>query len=147
MKIAIGADHGGYTLKEIIKKHLESNYEIFDFGCNANEMVDYPIYAKKVALAVSNKEFDLGILVCTSGVGMSISANKIKGIRAALVTNDFCASKAREHNDSNIICLGAQNQSTIDALRFVDTFINTQFSYGERHIRRVEEINKLDEEK
>lgn len=146
MKIAIGADHGGFSLKEEVRKHLDGRFEIIDLGCYSSESVDYPIYAEKVARAVAEKNADLGILVCTSGVGMSIAANKIKGIRAALVTNDFCAEKSREHNNANVLCLGSANQNLEDALRFVDLFLNSQF-LGDRHSRRVDEINKLDEEK
>ena len=107
MKIAMGADHGGFSLKEIIKKHLvEAGHEVLDLGTHDTSSCNYPVYAEKVAYAVKDKEADLGVLICGTGIGMSIAANKVKGIRAAAVSDCFTAQATREHNDSNIICLG-----------------------------------------
>lgn len=141
MKLVIGSDHGGYELKEIIKKHLKDHYEIEDVGTHSLESCDYPIYARKVAEIVV-KENILGIAICTSGIGVSIVANKVIGARAALVTNKEQAHLSREHNNANVLCLGASNQSVEDAIEFVDIWLNSSFSNGERHIRRVNLIEK-----
>lgn len=139
MKIAIGCDHGGFELKEIIKEHLLDNNEIFDEGCFNKESVDYPLYAKKVADKINSQEAELGILVCGSGLGISMAANKIDNIRAALCTNEYMAEMARKHNDANIICLGGRNTTPDNALRIVDTFLTNDFEGG-RHQRRVDMI-------
>ncbi len=140
MKIALGADHGGYELKEAIKKLLDKRGIPFeDFGCHNSESCDYPIYGKLVAEAVSDGSFTRGILVCGSGIGMSIVANKIKGIRAALCWNLETATSARTHNNSNILCLG-QRQLDMDlALQMVNVWLDSEFEGG-RHKRRVENI-------
>lgn len=107
--IALAADHGGYEIKEAIKKHLEANgVQVKDFGTDSTESVDYPIYAEKAARAVADKECTLGIICCGTGIGVSIVANKVKGIRAAVVTNEFCAEMTRRHNDANVLCLGGR---------------------------------------
>lgn len=140
LKVAIGADHGGFELKEKIINYLKSNnIEFKDFGTFSNESCDYPIFAKKVALEVSKNNFNKGILVCGSGIGMSIAANKVKGIRAALCWNLSTAESAITHNDSNIICLGQRQLDDNLALEMVDMWLHTDFEGG-RHKRRVDMI-------
>ena len=144
MKIAMGADHGGYSLKEILKKHLvEAGHEVLDLGTHDTDSCNYPDYAAKVAYAVADKEADLGILVCGTGIGMSIAANKVKGIRAAAVSDCFTAQATREHNDSNIICLGERIVGPGLALRIVDTWLEASFQGG-RHQTRVDLISELE---
>lgn len=139
--IAIGCDHGGYELKQEIIKYLESKgYEYKDFGCYSTASVDYPEYGKKVAHAVADGECEKGILICGTGIGISITANKVKGIRAALCTDCFCAEATRQHNDANIVCLGGRVVGAGLAVKIVDTFLNTPFSEDERHIRRINMI-------
>ena len=138
--IAIGCDHGGYELKlEIIKYLEEKGLEYKDFGCDG-ESVDYPIYAKKVGQAIIDGECEKGILICGTGIGISITANKIKGIRAALCADTFSARATREHNNANILALGARVTGEGLALDIVDTFLETKFSNDERHIRRINMI-------
>ncbi|MCB9498592.1 MAG: ribose 5-phosphate isomerase B [Bacillales bacterium] len=144
MKISIGSDHGGFALKEALINHLKDENEIIDEGCFNTDSVDYPLYAEVVSKDVVLNKADLGILICTNGIGMSIAANKFKGIRAALVLNEDMASHARLHNDANILCLGAQNQTIKDAIKISDIFIKTEFSNVERHKRRVEEIESFE---
>jgi ribose 5-phosphate isomerase B len=144
MKIAMGADHGGYSLKEIIKKHLvEEGHEVLDLGTHDTQSCNYPDYAAKVAYAVADKDADLGVLVCGTGIGMSIAANKVKGIRAAAVSDCFTAQATREHNDSNIICLGERIVGPGLAMRIVDTWLNASFQGG-RHQIRVDMICDLE---
>jgi ribose 5-phosphate isomerase B len=144
MKIAMGADHGGYSLKEIIKKHLvEAGHEVLDLGTHDTQSCNYPDYAAKVAYAVADKDADLGVLVCGTGIGMSIAANKVKGIRAAAVSDCFTAQATREHNDSNIICLGERIVGPGLAMRIVDTWLNASFQGG-RHQTRVDMICDLE---
>ena len=144
MKIALGADHGGYSLKEIIKKHLvEAGHEVLDLGTHDTDSCNYPVYAEKVAYAVADKEADLGVLICGTGIGMSIAANKVKGIRAAAVSDCFTAQATREHNDSNIICLGERIVGPGLAMRIVDTWLAASFQGG-RHQTRVDMINELE---
>ena len=141
MKIAIGCDHGGYLLKQDILIWLEEHeidYE--DFGCYSTESVDYPIYGEKVARSVASGECDRGIVICTTGIGISIAANKVHGIRAALCGDCFSAEATRQHNDANVLALGARVVGPGLALKIVDTFLDTPFSNGERHIRRIEMI-------
>lgn len=136
--IAIGCDHGGYELKLEIIKHLrDRGIECRDMGCNSTEACDYPVYAKAVAEEVSENRCELGILICGTGIGMSMAANKQKGIRAANVADCFSAKATREHNNANILCLGARTLGLGLALMIVDTFIDTPFSEDERHIRRI----------
>lgn len=143
--IALACDHGGYNLKEAIKKHLEAQgVEIKDFGTYSEESVDYPIYAEKAARAVANKECTLGIICCGTGIGVSMVANKVKGIRAAVVTNEFCAEMTRRHNDANILCMGGRVIDESTALKLTDIFLNTPFEGG-RHINRVCMIKDLEE--
>ncbi len=141
MKIAIGSDHGGYDLKESIKKHLsEKNIEFVDFGTKDKSACDYPDIAKAVANSVVNKETTSGILICGTGIGISISANKVSGIRAALVHDLFSAKATREHNDANVLCMGQRVIGEGLALEIVDTFLNTPFSNAERHLNRINKI-------
>ena len=135
---AIGSDHGGFALKEEIKKHLEERgIEYKDFGTYSEESCDYPVYGRAVARAVADGECDRGIIVCGTGIGISIAANKVGGIRAALCTDCFMAEMARLHNDANILALGARVVGAGLALKIVDTFLDTGFSDGERHKRRI----------
>jgi ribose 5-phosphate isomerase B len=140
MKIAIGSDHGGYEYKQLIIPILEAlNHEYHDFGTYATESTDYSDYAFEVANGVSNKEYDLGILICGTGVGMSIAANKVKGVRAALVTDLFTAKVTKEHNDSNVLCLGARVTGPQIAIEIVKTWLTSEFEGG-RHQRRIDKI-------
>ena len=140
MKLGIASDHGGFLLKEeIVKFYKNKNIEIIDYGCDSTDSVDYPDFAKKVCHAYLNKDIDFGILVCTTGIGMSICANKFKGIRAALVTNNDAACLTRRHNNSNIICIGAKYTESSEAFKYIDTFIETSFEGG-RHQRRIDKI-------
>ena len=144
MKLAIGADHGGFSLKEVLKKHLEEQgYEVEDFGTYDTASCNYPVYAEKVARAVAENRAQLGILVCGTGIGMSIAANKIKGIRAAAVSDCFTAQATREHNDSNVLCLGERTVGPGLAMRIVDTWLNAAF-LGGRHQTRVDMISALE---
>lgn len=139
--IAIGSDHGGYELKEEIMAHLkERNIEYMDCGSYSKESCDYPDYAKKVAEAINEKKAESGILICGTGIGISIAANKIKGIRAALCHDCFSAEATKLHNDANVLAMGARVVGPGLALKIVDTFIDTPFSNDERHIRRINKI-------
>ena len=141
MKIALGADHGGYELKEKIKQYLvkREGIELIDFGTNSVESVDYPKYGHAVAKSIIDKEVDYGILVCGTGIGISIAANKIKGIRAANCTNTTMARLSRQHNDANILALGARIVGDVIALDIVDEFLSASFEGG-RHQKRVDQI-------
>ena len=142
--IALGADHGGYCLKEAIIEYLNKNdIEYKDYGCYSEESVDYAVYAKKVADAVASGEAERGILCCGTGIGISIAANKVKGIRAAVVTNEFCAEMTRRHNDANILAMGGRVISPETAVKLTDIFLNTEFEGG-RHERRIEQIAKIE---
>ena len=139
--IAIGSDQGGYELKMEILKHLEARgLEYKDFGSYDTASVDYPEYGKKVAHAVADGECERGILVCGTGIGISITANKVKGIRAALCTDCFMAEATRLHNDANILALGGRVVGVGLALKIVDTFLDTPFSNEERHLKRINAI-------
>lgn len=141
--IAIGCDHGGYQLKQEILTFLEQKgYEYKDFGCFSEEAVDYPGYAKQVARAVADKTYEKGILICGTGIGISITANKIKGIRAALCSDCFSAEATRLHNDANILALGGRVVGPGLALKIVETFLTTRFSGDERHMKRIEKIEE-----
>ncbi|AUN12956.1 ribose-5-phosphate isomerase 2 [[Clostridium] sordellii] len=146
MKIGLGSDHGGYNLKEEIKKHLESKgIECVDFGTeNGVDSVDYPIYGEKVAKAVVNKDVDYGILCCGTGIGISLAANKVKGIRCAVVSDTFSAKMSKAHNNANMLSLGERVIGKGLALEIVDAWINTEFE-GERHLRRVNMLNDIEE--
>ncbi|MEE1062002.1 MAG: ribose 5-phosphate isomerase B [Ruminococcus sp.] len=142
--IALGCDHGGYNLICSIKKYLdEKGVEYKDFGTYNTDSVDYPVYAYKVATAVASGECTLGILCCGTGIGISIAANKVKGIRASVVDNEFCAEMTRRHNDANILCMGGRVTSEEDAVKLADIFLNTEFE-GDRHIKRVSMITEIE---
>ena len=139
--IAIGSDHGGYELKKEIIAYLEdNNLEYKDYGTYTPDSCDYPVYAKKVARAILSGECEKGILICGTGIGISITANKFKGIRAALCHDCFSAQATREHNDANIVAMGARVVGPGLAVKIVDTFLNTEFSGEERHQRRIDQI-------
>ena len=142
MKLSIGSDHGGFLLKQQVIDYLKKqNHEVIDYGCNSLDSCDYPLFAKEVAKDVSLEKVDFGILICTTGIGMSITANKFKGVRAALVTNLESAKLTRMHNNSNVICLGAKFTPYEDAIEFIDAFLNEKFEGG-RHERRVSLIEE-----
>ncbi|MBS5939506.1 ribose 5-phosphate isomerase B [Clostridium sartagoforme] len=144
MKIAVGSDHGGVELKEEIKKFLNrEGYEFKDFGTNSTESCDYPDYALPVAEAVAAKEYDLGILICGTGIGIGIAANKVPGIRAALCSDTFSAHATREHNNANILTLGQRVVGPGLAIDIVKTFLNTEFE-GERHQKRIDKIAEIE---
>ncbi|HIZ45177.1 MAG TPA: ribose 5-phosphate isomerase B [Firmicutes bacterium] len=139
--IALGCDHGGYELKQEVIAYLEKNHlEYKDYGCYSTESTDYPIYAKLVGHAVADGECEKGILICGTGIGISITANKIKGVRAALCSDCFSAEATRLHNDANILAMGARVLGSGLAIKIVDTFLNTPFSGDERHMRRISMI-------
>ena len=141
--IGIGSDHGGFALKEAIKKHLEERgLEYKDFGTYSSASCDYPVYGRAVAKAVAAGECQLGILICGTGIGISITANKVPGVRAALCSDCFSAAATREHNNANILALGARVLGEGLALKIVDTFLDTPFSNDERHIRRISMIEE-----
>jgi ribose 5-phosphate isomerase B len=141
--IALGCDHGGYGLMQEVIKHLEERgLEYKNYGCFSSESVDYPVYGKAAAQAVANGECDKAILICGTGIGMSMTANKIKGIRAALCTDCFSAQATREHNDANVLAMGARVTGPGLALMIVDIFLDTPFSNDERHIRRISMIEE-----
>lgn len=139
--IAIGSDHGGFELKEELMEHLsERGLEYKDFGTYSSASCDYPVYAKAVANAVASGECDRGIIICGTGIGVSITANKVRGIRAALCGDCFSAEATRQHNDANVLCMGARVVGEGLALKIADTFLDTPFSNDERHIRRISMI-------
>lgn len=144
MRIAIGCDHGGFKLKEEIKTYLEQKgLELEDFGCFSEDSVDYPPIAAKAARSVAEKKNDYGILICSTGIGISISANKVKGIRAALCTDRHCAEMTRRHNNANVLCMGGHVVTPETAKRIVDVFLSTEFEGG-RHQRRVDLISDIE---
>lgn len=139
-KVVIGSDHGGFEYKEEIKKILlEKGYKIIDVGTNSKESCDYPIFAKEAAKKIINGEADRGILICGTGIGMSITANKFKGIRAALCGDTFSARATRAHNDSNILCLGERVIGLGLAIDIVNIWLNTEYEGG-RHQKRIDMI-------
>lgn len=145
MKIAVGCDHGGLKHKNAIKEHLEKHgYEVCDFGIYEEKSVDYPDIAVKVCESIVSGECERGILVCGTGIGMSIAANKVKGIRAAACSEHFSAKYTRLHNDSNVLCLGGRVIGVGTALELVDLFVNTEFEGG-RHQKRVDMISAIEE--
>ena len=144
MKLAIGCDHGGFELKEAVRGYLEENnipYE--DFGAYNTDSIDYAPIAAKAAKAVASGEADYGIVVCATGMGISSAANKVKGIRAALCTNEFCAEMTRRHNNANILCMGGKVIDKETALKLVDIFLHTEFEGG-RHQRRIDQIAQIE---
>lgn len=146
-KIAVGCDHGGLEHKEAVKAHLlERGFQVEDFGIHENKSVDYPEIAAPLAEAVAAGDCELGILICGTGIGMSLAANKVKGIRAAACSEHFSAKYTRLHNNSNILCLGGRVIGIGTALELVDLFVDTPFEGG-RHQRRVDMITALEEKK
>lgn len=144
MRIAIGSDHAGYDLKCAIINYLQrKNMEVYDVGAFNKDSVDYPDYALQVCQILNRKNSDLGILICYTGIGMSIAANKVKGIRAALVTTEENAKLTREHNDANILCLGAKDVDFEKAKKIIDVFLTTQFAGG-RHLQRVTKVMNIE---
>ncbi|MFT5874542.1 MAG: ribose 5-phosphate isomerase B [Clostridium sp.] len=144
MKIALGSDHGGFNLKKEIIVYLESkNIEVTDFGTYTEDSCDYPEYALKVAQEVVAENFELGILICGTGIGIGIAANKVPGIRAALCSDTFSAHASREHNNANILTLGARVVGTGLALDIVETFISSEFQ-GDRHQKRIDKITEIE---
>ena len=144
MKIAIGNDHGGVELKQHLVEYLKGKgFEVVNFGSDVTESTDYPIYAERVSKAVVSDECDRGILICGTGIGISISANKIHGVRCALCSEPVSAALARQHNDANIVAMGARTIGPVVAEGIVDVFLNTEFQGG-RHQRRVDKIMMLD---
>ena len=139
MKIALGADHAGYEAKENIKKYLSKRFTIIDYGTNSLDSVDYPLFGHKVAHSVSNNEVDYGIIVCGSGIGISIAANKVKNIRAALCTSSEHAEMSRKHNNANILALGSRMTDYSSMVLIIDTWFNTKFEGG-RHQSRINQI-------
>ena len=143
MKIAIGCDHGGYLLKQDVLIWLEEHdYEVEDVGCYSRESVDYPIFGEKVGRLVASGEADYGIVICTTGIGISIAANKVKGIRCAHCTDPLSAEMTRRHNNANVLAMGAGLTGTNLALRMVEVFLNTEFEGG-RHERRVNLLDNI----
>ena len=143
--IALGSDHAGYELKQEIKKHLdERNIEYKDYGAFSDESVDYAVYAEKTAKGVTSGECELGILCCETGVGISIAANKVRGIRACCCSDKFSAEMTRLHNNANMLCLGGRVVTPEQAIELVDVFLDTKFSGDERHVRRIAQITDLE---
>lgn len=146
MKIAIACDHGGYKLKEVLKKAMESQgYEVVDFGTNSEESCDYPDYAHKAAKAVANKECEKGVVVCGTGIGVSIVANKVHGIRCALVHDVFSAKATRQHNDTNMIAMGARVIGEGLALEILNAWLHTDYEGG-RHDARIAKMMAIENE-
>lgn len=142
--IAMGCDHGGYELKLFLMKHLdEKGISYKDFGCNSTDSCDYPEYGHAVGKAVASGECEKGIVICSTGIGISIAANKVRGVRAAICTNSLMARLTREHNNANVLALGAYILGPQLAADIMDTFLSTEFSNGERHVRRVGEIENV----
>ena len=144
MRIALCCDHRGLSIKQAIMEYLpELDYGYCDFGCYEGESVDYPDIAQRVAEVVASGEFDLGVLICGTGIGMSIAANKVKGIRAALCYDAYAAQRSRQHNNANILCLKGENIETSLAIEIVRTYLGTNFEGG-RHTRRLDKIKALE---
>ncbi|MDO9493590.1 ribose 5-phosphate isomerase B [Acetobacterium sp.] len=144
MKIAIGSDHGGLALKEVIKPFLiEQGHEVVDFGTGTTDSCDYPIYGQRVGEAVSFGDCDRGIAICGTGLGISMAVNKVPGIRGALCTNEFMAEMSREHNDANVLVLGARVLGEGLAMRIVAIWLQTEFA-GDRHQRRIDGITAIE---
>ena len=147
MKIAIGCDHGAFALKNKVIEHLEKQgHEVKDFGTYSTESCDYPDFAAAAARAVASGECQRGIVLCTTGIGVSITANKVKGIRCALLSDVMSARLTREHNDTNMMAIGAGVTGEMLALEIVDTWLNTAFSHAERHQRRIDKVMALENE-
>ncbi len=146
MKIALGSDHGGYQLKENLKEYLKKlDVEYIDFGCKSEKSVDYPDIGFKVAIEVKSGKYDRGILICGTGIGMSVVANKVRGITASLCHDVFSARNTREHNDANILTLGARVIGVGLAKEIVKVWLNTKFCQKERHINRLNKIKQKED--
>ena len=142
--IALGSDHGGYALKQEIIRHIQARgLEYRDYGCYSEASCDYPEFGHAVGHAVADGMADRGIVICGTGIGISLAANKIPGVRAAVCTDCFTAEATRQHNDANILALGGRVVGPGLALKIVDTFLDTPFSNGERHIRRISQIEDI----
>ena len=145
MKIAIGCDHGALALKNTVKAHLEKKgYEVCDYGTYTLDSCDYPDFAEKAAKAVASGECEKGIVLCTTGIGISIAANKVKGIRCALLADIWSAKMTREHNDTNMMAMGAAVVGEMLALQIVDTWLGTEFSGEAKHQRRIDKITAIE---
>lgn len=145
MKIAIAADHGGFILKEKLRTRLAGmGYEVTDFGTESTESCDYPEFAQAVGEAVADGQADRGVLICTTGIGMAIAANKISGVRAAPAQSEDEVRMTREHNDANVLTLGARYVDEHRAIELIRIFLETDFSGGERHVRRVAKLAQLE---
>ncbi|MBI2342440.1 MAG: ribose 5-phosphate isomerase B [Deltaproteobacteria bacterium] len=143
MKFAIASDHAGFKMKEAVKAYLISQkYGVVDFGTDSEESVDYPDFGKLAAKDVSGKKADYGLLVCGSGIGMCMAANRFKGVRAAVINNEFDAEMSRRHNNANIACFGSRKLSNEQAIKLLDLWIKTPFEGG-RHEKRIEKMDKL----
>jgi ribose 5-phosphate isomerase B len=146
MKLAIGCDHGGFDLKTTLIAYLkEQGHEVKDYGCFDKSSIDYPDYVFPVAEATVRGEFERGIVICTTGIGVSIAANKVCGVRCALVTDEYSARMTRDHNDTNMLALGANVTTPERAKGILDIWLNTSFSHGERHQRRIDKISKYED--
>ena len=147
MKVSIGCDHGGYELKEEVKAHLlEKGIQVEDFGTNDLSSCDYPDFGIAAAKAVAEGKVDKGIVICTTGIGISIAANKVKGVRCALCSDLTSARLTREHNDANVLALGAAIVGHLVAIDIVDVFLSTEFSGLEKHSRRIDKIKAQEEQ-
>lgn len=143
MKIALASDHGGFTLKEAVKKHLEDRgYETVDLGTHSEESVDYPIFGKACGEAVAGGQADLGVVCCGTGIGISIAANKVPGVRCAVATTPFMAEMTKRHNNANVLALGGRVLEEAVALKLVDIWLDTEFEGG-RHQRRVDMLDQM----
>ena len=144
MRIALASDHGGYELKEVLKKHLEKRgFEILDLGTNSAESVDYPKYGQACGEAVTSGKADKGIVCCGTGIGISIAANKVSGVRCALATNAYMAEMAKQHNNANMLAFGGRVLSAEEAISITDTWLDTEFESGGRHQKRVDMLNQM----
>ena len=145
MKIAMGCDHGAFALKNVVKAHLEGKgYEVCDFGTYSLDSCDYPDFAEKAAKAVASGECEKGIVLCPTGIGISIAANKVKGIRCALLHDTWSAKMTREHNDTNMMAMGAAIVGELLAKQIVDTWLGTEFSGEAKHQRRIDKITAIE---
>lgn len=145
--IAFGSDHAGYEMKEALKQYVaaKEGYTVTDFGTDSDASCDYPEFAHAVSHAVTGGQADAGVLICGTGIGMSMAANKVKGIRAAVVGDAFSAQATREHNDANVLCMGARVIDLEKAEQFLDIFLSTPFSNGENHVRRISKLEDTNE--
>jgi len=143
-KVVIGSDHAGFKTKERIKEKLEKRYEFLDMGTDSEDSVDYPVYAERVAEMVAGDSELMGVVVCGSGIGVTIAANKVPGIRAALAYSENVARMAREHNNANIVATAGREETMDDPVKIVKAFLETKFSNGERHCRRLKMITKIE---